>query len=135
MRRRWKPFPQDGEITFNTPACFVARYIKDGNGNAKVEVTLPYLGWNWANNRIFAVMNCPHPFAKDRSEWRSEFWGDELPSKSGPCLGVIIDKKTNATKRGGPVYYSKPKEKFVWIQPDEEVVAWFPFPDPPKEVR
>lgn len=117
----WIPITGEG---FITESAIVTQLI---NNRSQSHVTIGLPGWGYYNDTI-AYMPLPRPINEDKRGWKSEYWGDELPS-SGKYI-VQLQKNSDGRLRIGEGYYSEKDFRWSWISADFDVVAWRKFPKP-----
>jgi hypothetical protein len=128
----WNVLAPDDRLPYDSKAI-VARSLSHGR-----DVTIGYPGWGYQNNKVTHWTPLPKHVVDERRGWLSEYWGDALPSKDDWYL-VSCDWKPGYAEKCGPMrprvdkhWYDKKKGRFLAISTDMEVLAWRPFPKPPK---
>ena len=129
MKQKWILI--DDKTQLNKMA-FVTRTIKGAGGKRLLDVTIAHPGWG-LNSENVAYMTLPGDILHDPTVWKSEYRGDNNPSKDMAC--VVQLQNFEGKFKIIESYYLVSRNRFLRIPDGWEVIAWMEYPKPYKASR
>lgn len=128
MKPKWLPITEKFELN---DMAIVTRHIKGQKDQKLLDVTIGFPGWGLQNGAV-AYMPLPRDIIQDPTAWKSEYRGDELPSKDIPCMVHLQGAKADndGKYRILDSYYLAKENRFLRIPNGWEVIAWMEYPKP-----
>jgi len=137
MENKWSLMTKDYELT---DRAIVTRKIKAPKLLKSLDVTIGFPGWTADNNGVLAYIPLPKNITEEPEVWKSEYRGDELPTKNQRyivCLQWIptfahgwVFSNTHNRYKITDLCFNAAKNSWLAVPQGWEVLGWMEYPKP-----